>query len=539
MPRILFTTVFKPFGIDSQFGRRDSFVEVFHNRLTRAHGIFSYRGHFSAFGLHAIANNISARSKVLEYPTLKRFLKELDNDYDYVGIGSVVANFQKVKVMAEAVRERSPRTKIVVGGYCSDIDQIQEMVPLDYLCTGDGVSFMRELLGDTAEHEFKNPDVYSSARSFLGVPLFGRKTPHIIIGLGCPYGCEYCSPSHHFGRKYVRFFRTGQDIFQEMERMESGFKSRTFGFLGDDNFLMDLKRAEELRECIVRSAKLYELFYFASADKVQEFGAERLAEMGTNLVWIGRESSLIPMEKNKGVDLKELIEDLHRHGIKAVVSSMLLMEHHTPDNVWKDVDDHMALKPDFSMISLYSPMPGTPFYEKMKEEDRILRGMPYEEWHGIWRQWIRNPAFSPEQGQKVREKALEREFNELGPSAVRLIRTDLEGYLFMRESDNPALQNRALHISRKMPMYRAMLWAMARLAPTPEMKEMINDVLSRVEKVFGPATMFEKTQGAGLFIFGTKEKVRHRLIGDVIQPPTTLTRYPGNPNLRDPGDDLL
>ena len=525
MARILFTTPFKPYGIDSPFGRKDSFPEVFHNRLTRAHGVFSYRGHFSAFGLHVIAKNIDAESVVLEYPTMKRFLRELDKGYDYVGIGSVVANFQKVKLMAEAVREHSPKSKIVIGGYCANIDDIQKMMPVDYLCTGEGISFMRELLGQSPEYEFKNPDVYSRAHSFLGVPMMGRKNPHIIIGLGCPYGCDYCSPSHHFGRKYIRFMKTGEEIFREMKRMEKKFRSRTFGFIGDDNFLTDSKRAEELRELVVKSGKLYEIFYFASADKISKFGPERLAEFGTNIVWIGRESALIPEKKNAGVDLKELIDDLHRHGIKVVVSSMLLMEHHTPDNLWQDFEGHIELAPDFSMISLCSPMPGTPYYERMKEEGRLLWQMPYEEWHGIKRQWIDNPNFSGTEGERIRDEAWQREFHELGPAAMRLIRTEMTGALHMRDSDSAQLRRRAEQLKKRMPMYRAMLWAMQRLAPTPEMSDMIGEVLSEVEKNFGPVSLFEKLEGSGLLAFGKKEELKHRYLGDVIQPGTTITGY--------------
>ena len=528
MARVLFATVFKPFGIDNIFGRKDSFVECFHNRMTRIQGIFSYRSHFSAFGLHVIANNISAESTVLEYPSFKRFLKEIKKGYDYVGIGSVAANLQKVRVMAEAVREISPRTKIVVGGYCAHIDHLKEIVPLDYLCTGEGISFMREVLGESPDFEFHNPDVYSRAHSFLGVPMFGRKHPHIIVGLGCPYGCEYCAPSHHFGRKYLRFLKTGEEIFREMERMETRFKSRTFSFLGDDNFLLDTRRAEELRECVVRSGKEYEIFYFASPNKIRELGAEKMAEMGTNLVWIGRESELVPMRKRGDVDLKAMVDDLQRHGIKAVVSSILLMEHHTPENIWTDVAEHISLQPDFSMFGLYSALPGTPFYDRMKEENRINWGTPYEDWNGLWRQWHHNPYFSPAEGERIHNQAMVREFETLGPSAMRLARTDLKGYLFMRNSPHQALRRRAEHLAHKMPMYRALLWAMARLVPQPEMREMVEDVLSQVEEHFGPVSTWEKTEGLALWLFGIKEKARQGLLGDVIQPPTTVTRYPAD-----------
>lgn len=527
MPRILFTSPFKPFGIDNRYGRRENFPEIFHSRVTQVQGIFSYRAHFNVLGLHLIANNISARSKVLDYPTFKQFKKEIKKGYDYVGISSVTANFQKVRAMAEAVRKYSPRTKIIVGGYISHLDNIEDMVPVDHLCTGDGVSFMRELLGDPPEFEYKNPDIYSRAHSFLGVPLFGRKNPQIIVGLGCPYACEFCAPSHHFDRKYHRYFKTGRDLFNEMERMEKRFGSRAFGFHGDENFLVDIKRADELRECVIKSKKQYEIFHFGSADKAKEFGAERMAEMGTNLLWIGRESGLISMPKFEGVNLKEIVDDCHRHGIKVAISSMLMMEHHTPDNIWGDVEDHLSMRPEFSMFPFYSSVPGTPYFDRLKEENRILWGIPCEDWNGMGTPYSMHPNFSLLESKRIRRQIMEREYHVLGPSVMRVIRTDLEGYLHMKDSGNPALRRRSEYLAEKMSNYRALLWAMARMVPTFEMRDMVEDVLQNVERAFGPVTNWEKTQGLGLRVFGNKEKIKHRLFGDRVRIPTTVTRYPG------------
>ncbi len=527
MTKILFTTTFKPFGIDNQFSRKDSFPECFHNRVTSAQGIFSHRGHFSAFGLHVIANNILADSTVLEYPTFKRFKRELKKGYDYVGIGSVVPNLQKVRVMAEAIRKISPETKIVIGGYCASIEQIERMMPIDYLCAGEGISFMREVLGNPKDFKFKNPDVYSAAQSIMGVPLFDKKIPHIVTGLGCPYGCEFCSPSHHFGRKYIRFLDTGEKVFREMERMEKLYKTGTFSFIGDDNFLIDLKRAEELRKHVVKNGKQYEIFHFASANKIMEFGVEKIAEMGTNLIWIGRESCFIEHHKNKDIDLKELVKDLHRHGIKVVISSMLLMDHHTPKNLMEDIDDHISLSSDFSMFTFYIALPGTPLYDRHKEEGKILTGFPYEEWNGVGRHYSHHPEFTQKEGRMYRKKILDKEYHDLGPSILRLIKTDLTGYLYMSGSENPALRRRAEHLAGKMSNYKAVLWAVARLVPTTEMRDKVEDALVNVEKAFGPVTNWEKTEGLGLFAFGTKQKVRYKLFGDVIQPKTRVIKYPG------------
>ena len=66
---------------------------------------------------------------------------------------------------------------------------------------------MRELLGMPAEFEFKNPDVITDFRELLGVPLFGiPKIPQIVVGLGCSYGCDFCSPSDDI-RFYGRHLR--------------------------------------------------------------------------------------------------------------------------------------------------------------------------------------------------------------------------------------------------------------------------------------------------------------------------------------------
>jgi len=527
MPRILLTTAFKPFGKDGVYTRKDSFPEVFHNRITRPQGIFSYRVHLSTLGLHAIANNVSADCTVIDYPSYRRFVKEVRKGYDYVGIGSVMANLNKVRIMAETVRRESPKSKIVIGGYVAQIENVDRMMPLDHLCPGEGISFMRELLGDPPEYEFKNPDVYTRAHSFLGVPLMGRKNPQVVIGLGCPYGCEFCCPSHHFGRKYYRFFTSGEQIFRELKRLEKKFGNRTFGFHGDDNFLMDMQRADELRQCIKRSGDIYEIYYFASPDKAKEFGAERMAEMGTNILWLGRESGLIRQRKTDGVDMKALVEECHNHGIKVAVSSMLFMDHHDKKNIWEDVEGHIALDCDLSLFSIYSAAPGTPLYDRMVEEDRINRSLYFEDLHGFWRPPTFHPHFSPAEAQDVRERIVDLEYHRLGPGPMRFIKTDLAGYRYMKDSENPALRKKAQHLGEKMPVYRALLWAMARLAPTAEMRDMIEDVLAEVEKDFGPATSFEKVEGMGLWCFGTKEKIKQALFGDVIQPPTILTNYPG------------
>ena len=240
-PKVLFSSVFKPFAeADNLYSRLDSKIELFHNQITKYQGIFSPRIHYHTFGLHAIANNLGEASVVLDYPTLDLFIQEIRKGYDYVGIGSITPNFNKVKRMTEEIRKHSPQSKIVIGGFCAMIPDLKQLLDVDYVCVGEGISFMKELLGKPPEFCFRQPDMLSETRELLGVPFFwGDYHPFIAVGLGCPYACDFCCPSHFFGKKHIKLLPTGERIFQEIVRLGKKFRTSSFGLGGDDNFLAD------------------------------------------------------------------------------------------------------------------------------------------------------------------------------------------------------------------------------------------------------------------------------------------------------------
>ena len=528
-PKVLFSSVFKPFAeADTLYSRVDSKIELFHNQLTKYQGIFSPRVHYSTFGLHAIANNLGMPSVVLDFPTLPRFIEELKKGYDYVGIGSIVPNFQKVKRMTEEIRRLSPQTKIVLGGFCAMIDNLDKLLEVDYICQGEGISFMRELLGRPPEFEFKTPVVSAQTREILGVPFFwGEHRPVVIVGLGCPYGCDFCSPSHFFGKKHIKFLNTGRQIFDQMVRLSEKFRSKGLGLVGDDNFLADENRAKELHQIVKKSGKQFNLYIFASANLVSKWDPAELAEMGIYNIWIGRESKFAPYPKNREINMKELIASLHKAGINATLSSILLFDFHTRENIWQDIEDHLACNPDFSQFSFYAPAPGTPLYQRLKAEARLMMNIPFEEWHAFKQPWFIHPEFSLLQAEKIQEKAYLEDFYRLGPGLTRLIQTDLEGYLNMKDSRNPLLRDRAQFIARNFSAYRAVLKAVERLVPKPNMAEQAREIRKKLEKISRQTSAFESLEALGLVGFGKLREWRTRHFGDAIQPKTRLTYYTG------------
>ena len=91
--------------------------ELLYRQVTRAQGIFSPRTVNVQFSLDYIAENLDAPTVVLQYPSKSELIKELKKGYDYVGISFLMAIFHKVKDMVALIREHSPQTKIILGGY--------------------------------------------------------------------------------------------------------------------------------------------------------------------------------------------------------------------------------------------------------------------------------------------------------------------------------------------------------------------------------------------------------------------------------------
>ncbi|MFP4040468.1 MAG: B12-binding domain-containing radical SAM protein [Desulfosudaceae bacterium] len=526
-PRILLTGPFKPFAIDDIYSRKESIPELFHNQITRYQGIYSPRIHYPTYGLHLIAANVPADITVLDFPGWKRFLKEIRKGYDYIGIGSIIPNFYKVKRMTEAIRTEAPRSRIILGGFCTMLPDLEKTVEVDYICRGEGIRFMRELLGFSPEYEFVHPDVGNRTIQVLGIPV-NSYLPCLVTALGCDRGCDFCSTTHFFGRQHLIFYQTGQALFDEMRRLERLFKTTALGLLGDDNFTAHLERARELRELMMTHGKPYSFGTFGSADTLLRFSARQIAEMGIDTIWIGRESKFQSYAKNANADMKVLVNDLKKWGVRVILSSILLIDQHTRQNVWEDIDDHLAASPDFSQFAYLSPAPGTPLFDRLQRENRILDGIPYEERHAFKQPWLYHPEFTLYEAEKLQREAYRKEFYQLGPGLARLIHTTVRGYLSFKGSGSPPLENRARLLEKRLWFYKSVLYDMELLAPDRAIREVTRDIRKDVESMAGRLTVFEKTVGAGASVVGRSRKLYQALFGDVLQPRTTCCRYPAD-----------
>lgn len=444
-------------------------MELYQNQVTRVQGGFSLRMFHRSFGLAMIQANLQAPCTLLDFPTLHRFIEEIQSHaYEIIGISAIVPNLGKVRIMCELIRRHQPRAMIVIGGHIANKEGLQDMIDADHIVRGDGIRWFREFLGEDEKAPIRHPAILSGfGGRIMGINLGCRPggTAAILIpSVGCPVGCNFCSTSALFGGKghFLNFFETGDQLFQVMCGIEKDLHVRSF-FVLDENFLLHKKRALRLLEFMRAHNKSWALFVFSSARVLKSYTMEQLVELGISYVWMGLEGENSAYGKLNNVDTKDLVESLQSNGIRVLGSSIIGLEDHTPENMDRVIDHAVSHDAVFHQFMLYTPVPGTPLYEQHRRERTLFPddSFPLADTHGQYRFNYRHAHIPPGQEEPFLLEAFRRDFNVNGPSLARLIRVMLNGW--QRHHDHPDQRIRKRIRWENAPLrssYAGAVWAM-------------------------------------------------------------------------------
>jgi radical SAM superfamily enzyme YgiQ (UPF0313 family) len=527
--RILLAGVFGPFGVDDEWGRKENIMELFHNQVTKAQGTSSFRFHHRSFGLYFIAANIDADVTVLDFPSRKRFIRELARGYDIVGISFIVPNFVKAREMARLVRSHAPAAEIVLGGHGAAIEGVEDLIDCDHVVKGEGIRWLREHLGQDPEAPIAHPSLPTTEhQQIMGIPIPGATSSVLVPGVGCVNGCSFCSTSHFFGKAYTPFIRTGKELFQLACRIADERGTDIF-YVMDENFLKDKERAMELLEEMERHGRYFNFYLFSSAETIVAFGIEKLVRLGVVSLWIGFESKTRQglFTKNDGIDAKKLVRELRDHGISVLASGILCMEHHTPDNMQEDIDFLVGLESDLVQFMLLLPLPVTAIYERFKARGLIDMNIPYEEWHGQKLLTWHHPAFAGEEPARWLAAAFRKDYEANSSSLYRYAETALRGYekLAAMPNRDANLEARLGQARERAVQYGLTLPAIARFAVNDLERERAHRLDGRMRSAFGPLTVRQRLERAGAVTCAAAWRLRVKLVGDGLQPKTIVTKY--------------
>lgn len=527
--RLLLSSVFGPFGVDDAYGRKENIMELFHNQVTKAQEMGSWRFQHRSFGLYFLAVNINADVTVLDFPTRKRFMRELKKGYDVVGISFITPNFVKAKEMARLTRQISPESTIVLGGHGAAIDGVEHLIDCDHVVKGEGIRWLRSFLGQDPDAPFVHPTLSIAERqAIFGVPFPGPGANLLVPGVGCVNGCKFCCTSHFFGRRYTAYLSTGKQVFDTAQRIADERGIDEF-FIMDENFLKDHQRAQDLLAEMERHQRYFTFQLFSSAEAVTAFGVGNLVRLGVNFVWIGFEASGRKgnFEKNKGIDAKRLTKELRDRGIIVLASGILCQEHHTQENIQTDIDFLVGLEADLVQFMLLTPLPVTALYQDHRRRGLLREDLPFEEWHGQKYLTFRHPEFPGDSAEKWIMAAFRKDYEVNSSSMYRVVETVFRGYrhLAALPRRDACLEVRMQQFRRRTLQYAGILPLVTRYAVNEIERARAMALDREIVKLFGEPSMKERLRRFIMLALAMRWKLRCRFFGDGIQPSTIVTKF--------------
>lgn len=335
----------------------------------------------------------SLRYAPLTMPTLKalvppdlntdvRIVDEMVEDLDFgiaadlVGITAITGTANRAYEIAD--RFRSMGSAVVLGGVHPTLRTEESLAHADAVVRGYAERSWPLLLQDFAAGRMKR--VYEDTKPFDPALIKSpdRSAIHrrdyigwgtVEMSRGCPNNCDFCI-SHRFHPNYI--CRRIEDVITEVKTLES----KVVFFL-DPNLIGDKQHAKAF---FAELAKLKKWWVgCASLDIVDDPELLSLiAKSGCRGLLMGfesvRQDALKSSHKTKniGKQYREVIDILHQHGI--LVQACFVFGFDTDDaSVFDEAADYIAeAKFDLPQISIYTPFPGTPLFEQLEKEGRIL-----------------------------------------------------------------------------------------------------------------------------------------------------------------------
>jgi radical SAM superfamily enzyme YgiQ (UPF0313 family) len=324
--------------------------------------------------------------------------RSLDFHPDLVCISSITSTIPRAYELADSFRQQG--LPVVLGGAHSSFLPLEGLEHADYVVCGEGEEALLELVstlkegGDFSaignlcyrdgEAVRQNPwRPFVEDLDALPIPDYklihgwkarrGQGIVSIATSRGCPFNCRFCSVILLFGRKYR--CNSGDRVMAEIR--QNGLLGHHI-FFCDDNFTANRERIKTLCERILRENLKIE---WSAQVRVEAANDPELLDLmarsGCFVVFVGLESinpeTLKAYNKAQTVEgIRDCVINFHRYGIK--VHGMFVFG--SEEDHFQVIRDTVTFSRQLDLDSLQylilTPVPGTPFYQEMEAQNRII-----------------------------------------------------------------------------------------------------------------------------------------------------------------------
>ncbi len=322
-----------------------------------------------------------------------------EDSFNYLSKMCLLRMREAAFTMAAAAKARGC-TVIVSGSDATDHAASYFEHGVDFILIGEGEITLSELLGQLTGRAPKPlatiqglayPATKTAPRAFereldqfpfpawdlVDIPHYqaiwrerhGYYSMNMVTTRGCPYRCNWCAKPI-YGRRYNS--RSPENVVAEMKWLKDNFQPDHIWF-ADDIFGLKPGWIEQFSQLAEAQAAVIPFKCLQRVDLVTEQVAAALAKAKCQIIWVGAESGsqkiLEAMDKDTQVEQIYLAcERLHRHGVKIG----FFLQFGYLGETWEDIQLTLKMvrecQPDDIGISVSYPLPGTKFYDKVKQE---------------------------------------------------------------------------------------------------------------------------------------------------------------------------
>jgi radical SAM superfamily enzyme YgiQ (UPF0313 family) len=371
-----------------------------HNKALTDHGLtlpgFVERSKVIAslpsLGLLTLAGMTPAEVEVdyVEVPDLDA-VADVPGDYDAVAISSFSAQIGEAYRLADRYRARG--TRVVLGGLHVTARPAEALQHADAIVIGEGEPSWPALVADLQRGQLQR--VYDSRGvsfdlahapmprfDLLDVERYNRLT--VQTQRGCPFRCEFCAASIRIAPTFK--VKPVAKVISEIQRIKEIWPHPFIEF-ADDNSFVNKRHSRELMRALAKE----HVRWFTETDVSVAEDDELLQLMhdaGCAQVLIGLESpspaGLEGLEQKANWKARQrdkyrrAIDRIQDHGITVNGCFILGLDGTGPESF----DEVLQFVRDSGLyevqITVQTAFPGTPLYERLRQQGRLLREDAWE-----------------------------------------------------------------------------------------------------------------------------------------------------------------
>jgi radical SAM superfamily enzyme YgiQ (UPF0313 family) len=333
---------------------------------------------------------------------VERFMREFRPDV--LGVTFIASEFTAGIRIFEAAKAADPRVRTVAGGlHCTLCQNDFDLPVVDFVCRGQSAGMFQELIRvletgkhpssvggllfrdetglfqesllppkpwDAAGNDFLFPDRDLLKRWISTYHVGGHPSPstYLFTSLGCQYKCTFCS----IWKQYCGGFsqRDTESIIRELKEIRDYDVVR----FADANTIVNIDFIDRLFDRINEEGIRKEYIMDIRFDTASEHPKliEKLARSGLKVVICGfesfRESELKKYRKGSSAKLIEnAIEVFHQNGV--MLRGNYVVPHDYSRDDFEALSDYAsAHKVVYAGYTILTPMPGTDYYDEMKDQ---------------------------------------------------------------------------------------------------------------------------------------------------------------------------